>query len=122
MEFRGNTGYINIDSDVITSGVQTGSFKKMLIWHNLWNLTREPILLSDGTKNEFFITYSSPIIPTQILLIGFFQNVLEWTDSAEKPFSKDYSMTFTVTNTQPSLDELYKDIQQIALYVPEATT
>jgi len=113
MEFRGNTGYMNIDADANKNGINTGAYNKLLLWHNLWNLTREAIYLEDGTPNEFYIMYSSRAIPINMLLVGFFSGVLEWTDSADKPFSKDYSMGFTVTNTIPSIDALVQSISQV---------
>lgn len=113
MSFRGNSGYINYRGDIATSmatNSQPQTIKKLMLWHNLWNLTREEKLLPDGTQNEFMIMYSSPIIPTNIMLVGFFSNVLDWTDSAEKPFSKDYSFGFTVEDSIPSLDDLVQDL------------
>jgi len=123
MDFRGNTGNINIRSDsnadggaLSTSrGINTGATKKMLIWHNLWQLTREPMLLDDGTINDFMIFYTSPIIPGGIALVGFFGAVLDWTDSADKPNSKDYSFSFTVKETVPPLDNLLQDINTVVI-------
>lgn len=114
MDFRGNTGNIDIRGDITTyngpfstqAGINTGALKKLIIWQNLWSLTREPMLLSDGVENEFLIIYSSIATPIQISLIGHFSNVLEFTDSAEKPFSRDYSMSFTVQEVVPPLEEL----------------
>jgi hypothetical protein len=119
LDFRGNTGNINPRGDLdsessalsTVSGVRTGALKKAHIWHNLWALTREEILLDDYTVNEFIIMYNSVIIPTQVMLIGFYSNVMDWTDSADKPFSKDYAMSFTVQETVPPLEELLGDIQ-----------
>ena len=84
--------------------------RKLLVWHNLWNLTRERILLDDNTINEFMITYTSAAIPVEIMLIGFFSSVLEWDDSAEKPNSKDFSFSFTVQEIIPDLDDIVKAV------------
>jgi len=117
MEFRGNTGYINLDADVNTGAQAVGAYEKMLIWHSLWNLTREPMLLKDKTINQFYIMYTSPIIPMQVMLIGFFSSVLDWTDSADKPFSKDYTMSFTVQETIPSIDDFVATISSLPISV-----
>ena len=110
LDFRGNTGNINLASTTTKDGTNTNTYKKALIWHNLWNLTRERMLLDDNTINEFMVLYSSTIISTEIMLIGFFSNVLDWTDSADKPFSKDYSMSFTVQQTEPPLDDIVSEL------------
>ena len=122
MDFRGNTGNINLASSILptdsflntASGNDTGAAKKLLAWHNLWALTREPMLLEDNTINEFMITYSSPVIPEEIMLVGFFSNVLDWTDAAEKPFSRDYAMSFTVQQVVPPLEELMSLVSSVA--------
>ncbi len=131
MDFRGNTGNLDRVGDLSTTiggggilgatGQSTGSKDKLLIWHNLWNLTREQILLDDNTINEFLITYTSPAIPVEIMLIGFFSNVLEWTDVAEKPNSKDYSFSFTVQKIVPDIDDIAKEIQTLIADLPIAT-
>jgi hypothetical protein len=113
LDFRGNTGNINLSSSNPNVKNDTGAAKKLLMWHNLWALTREPMLLEDNTINEFMITYSSPVIPVDIMLIGFFSNVLEWVDTAEKPFSRDYSMSFTVQQVSPPLEELVTMVSSI---------
>jgi hypothetical protein len=114
MDFRGNTGNIDLRGDITTqtsvfatqSGSNTLAAKKLAIWQNLWALTREPMLLSDGTQNEFLIIYSSVGIPIQISLIGHYNNVLEFSEVADKPFTRDYSMSFTVQEVVPPLEEL----------------
>jgi hypothetical protein len=123
LDFRGNTGNIDRISDLSptttgtgilnASGESTGAMNKLLIWHNLWNLTREQMLLDDNTKNEFLITYTSAAIPSEIMLIGFFSSTLEWEDSAEKPNSKDYTFSFTIDEIIPDIDEIIKEVQTV---------
>ncbi len=128
IDFTGNTGNIDPRSDVnretgtfsTRKGQNTGALKKALIWHNLWNLTREAMLLGDGRKNEFMVVYSSPIINTQVLFIGHFSGVLEWEDNAEKPFTKDYAMTFAVESSAPELNDILQLIQTV-VFDPETT-
>ena len=120
LDFRGNTGNINLLGDVSpaisgvgalgATGSDTGAVKKLIAWHNMWNLTREAMLLDDNTINEFMITYTSAAIPLEIMLIGFFSKTLEWEDSAEKPNSKDYTFAFTVQEMIPDMDDLVKNI------------
>jgi len=120
LDFKGNTGNINLlgDSAPEISGVgalgatgsDTDAMKKLIIWHNLWNLTRETMILEDNTINEFMITYSSAAIPLEIMLIGFFSTTLEWSDNADKPNSKDYAFSFTVQEVIPDIDDLVKNI------------
>jgi hypothetical protein len=114
VSFTGRTGNINTQGSIIDA-FSTGSSLKLRIWHELYNLTREPLLLSQknagqglprGLKNEFFITYRSVLIPVQITLIGHFSKVLEFTEVADDPYNREYNLTFTVINTSPRLDDL----------------
>jgi hypothetical protein len=122
MEFAGNTGNIDARGSQLTeqekaqaaqNGValdsppnDNGAIVKIAAWHNLYLLTREPMLLSDNTENVFSIIYLSQLFPQAIQFDGFYNQVLEWEDNARKPNSRDYRFEFTVTRTQPSLDEL----------------
>lgn len=115
VSFNGRTGNINTSVNFLDALV-TGANLKLRIWHELYSLSREGILLNPantgvttiprGIPNEFFITYRSVLMPIQIVLIGFFQQVLDFTETAEDPNNRDYSFTFTVTDTRPKLDEL----------------
>lgn len=127
--FRGNTGNIDPRGSIEVgpdqnnfSNTNTGAYQKLLVWHNLWQLTREQILLKDNIINEFIVTYQSIIIPTQITLIGFFNEVMTLEDSAEKPFSKDYSFSFTVQDTIPPLNELQSTIQAATFEEDDTST
>lgn len=117
LSFQGKTGNINTQNP--TDATVTGANQKLRIWHELYNLTREPILLDKnntgknipfGIKNEFFITYRTALIPVQITLVGFFSKVLEFTETANDPFNRDYSFDFTVVHTSPSLDDLVTQV------------
>lgn len=118
LQFSGNTGNINTQNGIVAS-TDNASDIKLRIWHELYALSREPILLTDnlngqqvlsGVRNDFFITYRTVLMPMPITFVGFFNNVLEFTESADKPFSRDYSFGFTVTNTSPPLDQLTEKI------------
>lgn len=114
LSFTGKTGNINTQAN-LADVYNTGANLKLRIWHELYNLSREPLLLNKqntgldvplGLKNEFFITYRTQLMPVQITLIGFFSKVLEFTELAADPHNRDYGFDFTVTNTSPSLDDL----------------
>lgn len=122
LDFKGNTGNIDLASDKDSSndptifnstGQNTNAYKKLQIWHNLYNLTREAMLLDDNTINEFLITYTSSAMPSEIMLIGFFSKVLDWDDVAEKPNSKDYSFSFTVQEIMPDIDTLVEELTTV---------
>jgi len=114
MQFSGNTGNIKtkfVDIDAKEIGEALGSTKadlKLKIWHELYNLSREELILKDlnNIRNEFFITYQTVLFPNPITLIGFFNQVLDFTENAANPYSRDYTFSFTVTDTSPSLDEI----------------
>jgi hypothetical protein len=113
--FAGKTGNINTQVGFLDTTF-TGANLKLRVWHELYNLTREGMLLNEkntgipnitkGIPNQFFITYRTVLMPVQITLIGFFSSVLEFQESADSPNMVDYSMTFTVTDTYPSLDDI----------------
>lgn len=115
MEFAGNTGNIDRRSAFLTpegDGLparqeqNAGAIQAILAWHNLYLLTREPMLLPDGRRNEFTITYISPLFPFNIDFTGFYDTVLSFEENARKPHSRDYSFNFIVERTEPGLDEL----------------
>lgn len=105
LTFSGSTGNINTQNGLDNS-TNTGADVKLRIWHELYALTREPVLLDGGLKNEIFITYRTVLMPIPITFVGFFNQVLEFTENAAHPFSRDYTFGFTVTNTSPPLDDL----------------
>lgn len=95
------------------AGADTGALYKLLVWHNLYLLTREPMVLADGTENLFSIVYSSPLFPEQVTFQGFFTRVLEFEESATKPNSRNYTFEFQVTATTPDLDEVLQNLTDI---------
>ncbi len=113
--FSGRTGNINTKVNPIEA-LTTGANQKLKIWHDLYHLSREGMLLnrdntnsSDiavGIRNEFYIGYRTMLMPTPITLIGFFNQALEFTEDATDPFNRLYTFSFTVTDTSPSLDDL----------------
>lgn len=123
IDLRGSTGTIPVPSDTsgTTSnaqstdkmGLDTGALEKLIVWHNLYLLTREPNLLGDGSENIWSITYTSPLFPMDITFNGFFQKVLDFTEDAKKPHSRNYSFEFTVQSVEPSLDDVLSQLGTI---------
>lgn len=93
------------DTTNLDKGTDTGALNKLLVWQNLYLMTREPMLIGDTVPNTFTITYASSALPVVIEFDGFFDPVMEWEDSSDKPNSKDYSFKFVVTGTEPPLDD-----------------
>jgi hypothetical protein len=84
---------------------------KLLIWHKLYNLTRQPMFFKNsrnGTvkQNNFYIIYRTLLMPMEIRFVGFFSKVLDFTENAMDPFKRDYTMQFTVVQTDPPLSQL----------------
>lgn len=117
IRFQGNTG--NLRRNGRTEEDRVRAYERLHIWHNLWQLTREPMLLSDGTANSFTISYVSPLFPVPVEFAGFFTHVLKFSENGKKPFSRDYSMEFIVQSTSPDLNTISASIH---LAVTEAAS
>jgi hypothetical protein len=103
-------------------GPDTGALNKLFVWQNLYALTREAMIIGDTLENVFTITYGSAVLPITIDFHGFFNQVMNWEDSGEKPNSRDYDFEFTVTSTSPDLDDYIREslavLQDASLNVP----
>ena len=109
IKFVGNTG--NLDRRATFDGegspnAQQGALNKFVVWHNLYLLSREPQLLSDHTENTITISYMSPLFTRNIDFHGFFNEVIDFEENAEKPHSRDYNFSFTVESSTPPLDSI----------------
>jgi len=149
MTFQGNTGNIDLGGSVnvsernpsaMQSGTaidaqnrieqDTGALRKLMVWLNLYSLSREPMIFTHNgsiVENEFRITYVSQVIPQPIDFIGFFSKVIEFEENAAKPNSRDYNFEFTVTRTEPDLDDVVSHVltgiqQRNALQASETAT
>lgn len=114
INFSGKTGNINTQVGPIDA-IMTGANLKLKIFHDLYHLTREGVLLNNintgtnvttGIRNEFFVSYKTILMPIPLTLIGFFNTALEFSESAGDPFNRNWSFAFTVTATSPELDDL----------------
>lgn len=131
MQFRGRTGNINLRKDPTAKKSVTGQAlqdfanwlsgtspenadkytnqggAKLFTWSRLFQLTRMPMIdLKTKRKNVFYILYRSPLFPRPILFLGFFNNVLDFGETAENPYLVEWSFNFIVQSTQPDLDQL----------------
>ncbi|APU88891.1 hypothetical protein Rctr197k_072 [Virus Rctr197k] len=139
LQFSGNTGNLDLRGSIgdatqepsasqqeVTNaatgraGNDTGALYKLLAWQNLYLMTREPMLLADGTENYFSIVYASALFPSEVTFRGFFSKVLEFEETADKPNSREYSFEFIVQSTIPDLDEVLQTLSGI-LNAPPAT-
>lgn len=96
--FSGNSGNIN-------QATPNGLYKLQLLT-NLFQLTREPPFLADGTKNVMYVYVQTNLFPTGIRFSGFWSRTFDPVESARKPNSKDYTMEFTITGSTPDLNEI----------------
>jgi hypothetical protein len=131
ISFSGTSGYIDrrgsqpttihhdkilgadVDFETQNNLFNTGSIEKLIVWHNLYHLTREAMLLENGTENKFYIFYISKVFPITIRFTGFFNQVLDFSEEGAKPNSVDYSFDFTVESVQPELDTLLAQITTV---------
>jgi hypothetical protein len=136
MQFKGRTGNIrnkpnppNTNSFIGTglqaaanalSGTSSSTptpnagFAKHMLWSKLYTLTRVPMVDPvSRLKNISEITYISPLFPKKILFMGFFNNVLEFAEVAEQPWLIEWSFSFIVQATNPSLDTISQMIASV---------
>lgn len=125
IKFAGNTGNIarrGRSGDEIVDRAVT----RLKIWHDLYQLTREPVILTDGTFNTMYVSYVSPLFPVVIQFSGFWTHVLRFSENAKKPSSRDYTMEFVVKETFPDMntisDLILDQVVQEASLAPSATS
>lgn len=115
INFQGNTG--NIARNGRTDADRERAIQRLVVWHNLYQLTREPVTFvrKDGSvsANMFFVTYSSALFPVPITFEGFFSRVLRWSEHGKKPNSREYTMEFTVQATFPDVNTIAATILDI---------
>ena len=116
LQISGTTG--NIDPRAIQKEVgpilgvdlttdRTGAKDKLMAWASFYQLTLEPILdIETGKPNLVTMTYASALFPKQISMLGFFMNVLQFSETAQEPFQRQWSVQFVVQRTDPPLDEI----------------
>lgn len=109
------------DNDLLTlrfAGV-TGSLDprdassalRHLAWAKLHDLTAEKMLdEKTGRKNYAFCFFESVSVPFQVLFVGHFPAVMDFSEKAGSPFNKDYSFEFVVEAMTPSLNRIQDHI------------
>ena len=104
----------SINSTVLIQGsdYSVSGAAKLSAFLNLYQLTREPIVdPKTGAPIYYFFSYSSPVLGNSfITFIGHFSRVLDFTDDAQNPYSKNYTFGFTVLSSIPSLDYIYNSV------------
>ena len=116
LTISGTSGNIDTKSmnnaDSNASDYASQNSQKLIIWHRLYNLTRQPMFYTDNQgityQNNFYIIYRTILIPFELRFIGFFSKVLEFSENATDPFKRDFTMQFTVTTTDPPLSDLVR--------------
>ncbi len=113
------TGSVDTDDPgslrVSGAGLDMSGASKLANFHNLWSLTREPILdPRTGKPIYYYITYASPLFGnTLITFIGHFHRPLDVIDDANNnPFNAQYSFGFTAQGSYPAMDFIYTSILQ----------
>lgn len=100
-------GSIPIGSGVDLTFDKTGALDKLMAWASFYQLTLEPILdLETGRPNLVTLTYASVLFPKPVTFLGFFTNVLQFSETAQEPFQRQWNVQFTVQRTDPPLDEI----------------
>lgn len=108
LQLSGTTGNIDLRADNFPlAGTQdVGARRKLAIFQNLYVLTREPRIIPPNIVNEMSIRYRTKAFPSGIDFFGFFDQVLEFEETGEKPNSLEWSMMFTVQRTEPDLNDI----------------
>lgn len=109
LTFAGSTGCINPDICVLPEAKEKAT-QRLLTWHSLYQLTRERVLLPDGTPNEFTIVYESQLFPVPLVFHGQYASVMKWPQDRMKPNSIEYSFEFIVQDTTPDMNDMYEHI------------
>lgn len=125
LSLRGSTGSIELPPDWNRQGRLTGAnallaftdneaAKKLIVWHRLYQLSREPDVTQEAVaglrrdyRNYQFMSYVSPLFPYPLVFQGHWDAALSFTETADKPGSREYSGKFVVERIWPSdmLDE-----------------
>lgn len=73
-------------------------------------LSREAVLLPDGTYNEIELTCVTPLLrptsPPDMMFFGFFSQPVTWTESAQQKGAIDWQCEFTVRRFTPDFVDI----------------
>ena len=130
LTFRGSTGNIDLRLDRTENGNSEGhgGLEKLMAFYSLYTMSREPETLPGGLKNRFTLSYVSPMFPAgsvegrngysggrAINFTGFFDSVINFTETAGKPNSRDYDFTFVVEAVDPSMEDYFNSLPLVLL-------
>jgi len=90
----------------------TAGVVRLAAFWNLYSLTREPVIdPTNGYPVMTFISYASPLFGNSfVTFIGHFDQVLEFSDSADEPFNKRWSFSFTALDSNPTQDMIFSSV------------
>lgn len=110
---QGTTGNVDLRADnfPLPATQDVAALRKLAIFQNLYTLTREPRLIPPNIVNEMSILYRTKLFPTGVTFFGFFNEVLQFEETADKPNSADWTMNFTVQRTEPDLNDIIAETQ-----------
>ena len=97
----GNLDYRNGDPDS-----QIQALNRLHSFHNLLSLTEEGMLIKGSDrvmKNMMTFTITSLLFPAPFIFDGFVSKRMEFSEDAQDPFARRYSLEFIVTATPTSL-------------------
>ena len=101
----GNTVEQQKSTTLITTGgnVDPRALKHAQNWARFYTLTAQPAIDPITFRpNVWIIHYKSLLFP-DVTFRGFFNSVLDFADEASAPFSKKWSVGFTVTGVSPDI-------------------
>ena len=86
-------------------------------WLKFYGMTREAAYPAelDGEFNYAYFEYISPLFPPgkSIIFKGHFENPLQFDEDATRPFFTQYSFTFIVHSSNPDLDTLLEQVENV---------
>lgn len=89
-----------------------GNLAKHLAWAKLYQLTADPIVDQFSNRlNLVTCTIQTVLLPFPIQFEGHFPAVMSFTDSADNPFSKDWSLSLVVRTMNPPLSTIVSLLQ-----------
>jgi hypothetical protein len=102
IKLSGSTGNLAMRG---TEAENALAMERHRVWANLYSLTREPVLVN-GVRNRFHVRLQTLLFSAPVTFTGFFSQVLSFSEHGNKPNSRDYSLEFTVEETDPDLNSL----------------
>ena len=120
LNLSGTTGNVDpraiqreIGMDLNAKTTRTGAKDNLVAWLKFYKMTLDPIVdMATHTTNLVTMSYASALFQKKISFHGFFANVLQFSETAQEPFQRQWSVNFTVQNTDPPLDQMVSFVTQ----------